>query len=92
MRKNYVSSATFSTDKIRKILLDKIEEEQEKIPIDANDIELNEQVISKKGKANVVSLFSGAGGLDLGLELSGIDVNVGKNYTNSILEDKEMFF
>lgn len=92
MRKNFVSSATFSTDKIRKILLDKIEEEQEKIPIDANDIELNEQVISKKGKANVVSLFSGAGGLDLGLELSGIDVNEGKNYTNSILEDKEMFF
>lgn len=43
------------------------------------------------GKFNVVSLFSGAGGLDLGLELAGIDAVKGPQYTNKILENKTSY-
>ncbi|MEC1291997.1 DNA cytosine methyltransferase [Bacillus mojavensis] len=40
---------------------------------------------------NIVSLFCGAGGLDLGVELAGIDCVIGKEKTNESLKDKETF-
>ncbi|WP_265482859.1 DNA cytosine methyltransferase [Lactobacillus sp. PV037] len=40
----------------------------------------------------MVSLFSGAGGLDLGLELAGLDATEGKEYTNNILKSKNLYF
>lgn len=90
--KKFVSASTLSKEKVKEVLLKKIHEEQKKIPEDPVDIECLENTHLEKGKANVVSLFSGAGGLDLGLELAGIDAVKGREFTDSILKDKDTYF
>lgn len=81
-----------SADEVREILLKKISEEELSVPVDEKDISLLENIDYRKDKVNVVSLFSGAGGLDLGLELAGLSSVVGESkaleYFNS---DKEKF-
>ena len=72
VRKNFVSASTLTKQEVKKILLTKIKEEQSKI-FDDNNNDILKKVTEKNNKANVDSLFSGAGGLDLGLELAGID-------------------
>lgn len=69
-----------SSDDVKEILLQKISEEELSVPEDEKDIELLNKIKIKKDKFNVVSLFSGAGGLDLGLELAGL---------SSVIGDKE---
>lgn len=91
MRKNFVSASTMSKSEVKKVLLSKIKEEQNKIFDDKDDVSLA-QVVNKKNKANMVSLFSGAGGLDLGLELAGLDATEGKDYTDKILKSKDQYF
>lgn len=81
--------AVASKEYIQKVLLEKIQEEKEKVEFTS---ELNDDEINyKTNKANVVSLFSGAGGLDLGVEIAGLDVVIGDKKTNEMLEDKEKF-
>lgn len=81
-----------SNEDVKKILLQKISEEEFAVPEDDKDIALLSNIDSKKDKFNVVSLFSGAGGLDLGLELAGLSSVVGEEkaikYFNS---GKEIF-
>lgn len=92
MRKNFVSASTLPKEKVKAVLLKKIKEGQNKIYDDTEDKELLKKVILKKGKANIVSLFSGAGGLDLGLELAGLDATKGKEFTDKALKNKEDYF
>lgn len=92
MRKEFVSASTLSKKEVHDILLKKINEEQSKILDDKEDKEFLQKVKKVKGKANVISLFSGAGGLDLGLELAGLDATEGEKYTNKILKSKEDYF
>ncbi|RKV95364.1 MAG: DNA cytosine methyltransferase, partial [Streptococcus sp.] len=47
------------------------------VPEDEKDISLLLNIDSRENKFNVVSLFSGAGGLDLGLELAGLSSVIG---------------
>lgn len=67
-----------SNDEVKEILLQKISEEVLSVPEDKKDIALLSDIVNKKNKFNVVSLFSGAGGLDLGLELAGLSSVVGE--------------
>lgn len=90
--KKFVSASTLSKEEVKEVLLKKIYEEQKKIPEDPIDIDCLNKTSLKKKKANVISLFSGAGGLDLGLELAGIDAVKGKDFTNSILKDEDTYF
>lgn len=92
MKNSFVSASTFTKDEVRRILLKKIKNEQNKIYEDSEDKELTKKVVLKNGKANVISLFSGAGGLDLGLELAGLDAVKGKAYTDKVLQNKEKYF
>ena len=92
MRRNFVSASTLPKEKVKAVLLKKIKEEQNKIYDNTEDKELLKKVILKKGKANVVSLFSGAGGLDLGLELAGLDATKGKEFTDKALKSKKDYF
>lgn len=82
----------FSNDEVKKILLRKISEEELSVAEDEKDMALLSRVDDRKNKVNVVSLFSGAGGLDLGLELAGLSSVIGDqkalDYFNS---QKETF-
>ncbi|KGB50808.1 hypothetical protein LH61_04745 [Leuconostoc mesenteroides P45] len=90
MKKEFVSASTLSVEEIRSILLQKIDEQS--VFLDTTeDKELLRNITPIIGKSNVVSLFSGAGGLDLGLELAGIDAVKGSTYTDNILKDKDQY-
>ena len=68
-----------ANDEIKKILLEKIAEEEKDIEETEEDRELLSSIQFAENKFNVVSLFSGAGGLDLGLELAGLSTVVGED-------------
>lgn len=90
MKKEFVSASTLSVEEIKSILLQKIDEQS--VFLDTKeDKELLKHITPIIGKSNVVSLFSGAGGLDLGLELAGIDAVKGSAYTDNILKDKSQY-
>lgn len=68
----FTSSSKLSTQEIKKVLFSKIEDENKKIKnLSVPEIDYSNINYDNK-KVNVVSLFSGAGGLDLGLELAGV--------------------
>nr|WP_228064078.1 hypothetical protein [Streptococcus acidominimus] len=73
-----------SNDEVKEILLQKISEEELSVPEDKKDTALLSDIVNKKNKFNVVSLFSGAGGLDLGLELAGLSSVVGEKKSDEI--------
>lgn len=77
----------YDTKIVKQLLMDKIEIEQElieKLVDDDNKID----VIYKEDKINVISLFSGAGGLDLGVELAGLAAIIGEVNANRIFHNK----
>ncbi|WP_394234156.1 DNA cytosine methyltransferase [Niallia oryzisoli] len=77
---------------IRSLLLEKIHEEKKQYFINGSQDDLKlENLTYEEKKCNVLSLFSGAGGLDLGLELAGLDVIFGQNKVNELFQDKETF-
>jgi len=63
---------TLTNSEIKNVLLNKIAEEELSIIEDDSDKELFKTINPKNDKFNIVSLFSGAGGLDLGAELAGL--------------------
>lgn len=89
-RKQFKPTPHYTQDEVKDILAEKIKAETDQIidePADFNE----EDLIYKEDKANVLSLFSGAGGLDLGLELAGLDVELGIEKTNSAYASKKSF-
>lgn len=78
-----------TTKEIKEILAKKIKQETKEI---TNANSFNEADLKyNNSKINTISLFCGAGGLDLGFELAGLDVIIGKEKTNQILKTKEDF-
>nr|WP_288295141.1 DNA (cytosine-5-)-methyltransferase [uncultured Granulicatella sp.] len=80
-----------TAEEVKKVLLYKIEEEKSKIIEDATDYELIQKTDYQKGKINIVSLFSGAGGLDLGTELAGLVSVIGEKQALEAFKDKEAY-
>ena len=68
-----------TNNQIKSVLLEKIAEEEVLINEDPEDKLLLSDIALKRNKVNVVSLFSGAGGLDLGLELAGLSSVIGES-------------
>lgn len=95
--KLFRSSLTYPPEEVSNILSEKIKEENLTAENNAtNDaIEYEELLFSKidhhQDAIDVVSLFSGAGGLDLGVELANIVVNYGEEKAYSSLKDKNLF-
>lgn len=76
---------------IKKLLVEKIKNEQLHVINNGIDLDLSE-ISYCKDKLNLISLFSGCGGLDLGTEISGLDVVYGQDITNTIITDKNAFY
>jgi DNA (cytosine-5)-methyltransferase 1 len=95
--KNFVSSMTLSAEEIRQILLNKIQEENDFVRsnITFDDIKQEETIFEnlhfETDKINIVSLFSGAGGLDLGVELAGISALFGAERAYSAFSDENQY-
>lgn len=88
-KKTFVSASTLNSEEVRSILLNKIAEENKKIAeLDYDDTYEVPTSNYRSDKYNVVSLFSGAGGLDLGLELAGLAANIGYDEALNTIKDK----
>lgn len=95
--KHFISSLSYSQEEVQKILFEKIQEENEFLRKNITSLDQDEEkkmlksLDYKVGKINIVSLFSGAGGLDLGVELSGMVVSNNEDYAYNILKNKDEY-
>ena len=87
-RGRFKPAPDYTLDDVKEILFEKIKEEADLI-IDKPDAYKDDELVYKEGKANITSLFAGAGGLDLGVELAGLDVVLSKNKINDALKTRE---
>ncbi|TQR18652.1 DNA cytosine methyltransferase [Psychrobacillus vulpis] len=79
----------YDEKQVKNLLLDKIQQEQLSAQLLSKDyLEVFDR---KTYKLNLVSLFSGCGGLDLGFELAGLDAIFGREKTNELLETRDGF-
>lgn len=91
-RGKFKPALNLSVDEVKSVLMQKIDEETSKIIEDEKDFELIRNINYRDDKINVVSLFSGAGGLDLGTELAGLVANIGyKQAMTAFNADKETY-
>lgn len=88
-RGKFKPAPDYDINEVKKILEEKIIEEtqDQNLLSDYNTDEL----VYKKNKENVIGLFCGAGGLDLGVELAGLDVIYGKEKVDEIFNNKLEF-
>lgn len=90
-RGKFKPAPNLTTDEVKDVLLQKIEEETSKIIEDSSDFELIQNADFREDRINVVSLFSGAGGLDLGTELAGLASRIGVIEALEAIKNKEDF-
>lgn len=89
-RGKYKPANDYDINEVRNVLLEKIDEEMQlsiNDPLDYSEEDLH----YRPDKINLLSLFCGAGGLDFGLELAGLDVVIGIEKTDEYLKDKDAF-
>lgn len=99
-KKEFISTLTLPSEEVYKVLNEKITEEKEKVLNERTpesiqfekELFKNENNLIKENSINTVSLFSGAGGLDLGVELSGITVQYGEKASYKYILDKNLFY
>lgn len=89
-RAKYRPLKDYDVTQVRQLLLEKIQEEQQLSQQTHDDLFI-ETTDYKENKINVVSLFSGCGGLDLGVEIAGLDALYGPAFTNEIVASKDKF-
>ena len=90
-RGKFKPAPNLTTDEVKEVLLQKIEEETSKIIEDPSDFELIQNADFRDDRINAVSLFSGAGGLDLGTELAGLASRIGVVKALEVIKNKEEF-
>lgn len=87
------SSLTYTPDEVKSVLEAKIQEEEAIAQRSATDAalayeeQLLSRVSSRPGAVRVASLFSGAGGLDLGAKLAAVSCAVGHERAYELLKD-----
>lgn len=96
-QKNFISSLHMDSQHVQQVLSERIELENQIALDNATDdniaienILLN-NIQQINSKINTVSLFSGAGGLDLGVELAGLSVTLGEKKAYTLFQDEQLF-
>lgn len=90
-RAKFKPASDYKIEDVQKVLLQKIAEENSKF-LDANtDAEYLERIQYDQNKINVLSLFSGCGGLDLGFELAGLAAVIGEEEAMTAFSNRESY-
>lgn len=90
-RAKFKPASDYKIEDVQKVLLQKIAEENSKF-LDANtDAEYLERIQYDQNKINVLSLFSGCGGLDLGFELAGLAAVIGEEEAMTAFSNRERY-
>jgi DNA (cytosine-5)-methyltransferase 1 len=89
-RAKYRPLKNYSPDQVKELLLEKIAHE-EKLIQEISDNYSTTELDYRSDKLNVISLFSGCGGLDLGVELAGVSVVLGEEEAIKAFKNKETY-
>ncbi|MHC0038588.1 DNA cytosine methyltransferase [Pseudoneobacillus sp. C159] len=89
-RGKFKPAPNYNPDDVKKILFEKIEEELTNKVEETSDFDESE-LDNKDDRFNLVSLFCGAGGLDLGVELAGLAAVIGEERALEAFKDKDYY-
>ena len=89
-RGKFKPSPDYKVDEVKELLNQKIEQERQAFADCCEEIELDKIAYDEK-KFNLLSLFSGCGGLDLGFELAGLKAVMGEKVMEDAFADKQIF-
>ncbi|MGR6903790.1 DNA cytosine methyltransferase [Lysinibacillus sp. BSL11] len=90
-RGKFKPAPNYKLDDVHRVLAQKILEENTKILESDVDNDYLKNIHYREDKINVISLFSGCGGLDLGFELSGLAAVIGEEEALNAFSNKELF-
>ncbi|WPK13070.1 DNA cytosine methyltransferase [Lysinibacillus louembei] len=90
-RGKFKPAPSLDKEQVKEILFEKIAKETSLIIEDKKDEKLIESIDIKADKYNVVGLFSGCGGLDLGFELAGLAAVIGEEAAMEAFSDKNQY-
>lgn len=89
-RGKFKPAPDYNIIEVKELLNAKIEEERLEFAHCSEEIDFD-QLNYDSGKWNLLSLFSGCGGLDLGFELAGLKTVMGEDVMEAAFSDKIMF-
>ena len=89
-RGKFKPAPDYKVDEVKELLNEKIEEERQAFADCSEEIDFG-KLNYDPNKWNLLSLFSGCGGLDLGFELAGLKAVMGEEVMEAAFADKKVF-
>lgn len=89
-RGKFKPAPDYEVDEVKDLLNQKIEQERQAFADCCEEIELD-KISYDESKFNLLSLFSGCGGLDLGFEMAGLKAVMGEEVMEEAFADKRVF-